>query len=160
MLSYWKYSRTRASVQKLWPKGLSFYGNVKWSLSSPSFTTSFIFPVIPDIFYRESILVFWGWKSDDNYKHDDRCSLRLGPISQYHWALSIHLFHRNVLYMKLSKDGSSGQSSIIPQPDRHSVLLLVDPQNDFFPGGAMGMPTKGNNLIPVINAYIKHFSRQ
>ena len=62
--------------------------------------------------------------------------------------------------MKLSKDSSSGQSSIIPQPDRHSVLLLVDPQNDFFPGGAMGMPTKGNNLIPVINAYIKHFSRQ
>jgi nicotinamidase/pyrazinamidase len=60
--------------------------------------------------------------------------------------------------MKLSKDSSSDQSSI-PQPDRNSVLLLVDPQNDFFPGGAMGMP-KGNDLIPVINAYIKHFSRQ
>jgi len=60
--------------------------------------------------------------------------------------------------MKLSKDGSSRQSSI-PQPDRHSALLLVDPQNDFFPGGAMGMP-EGTNLVPVINAYIKHFSQQ
>ena len=63
-----------------------------------------------------------------------------------------------VLHMKLSKDESSGQSTI-PQPDRHSALLLVDPQNDFFPGGAMGIP-EGNNLVPVINAYIKHFSRQ
>ncbi len=63
--------------------------------------------------------------------------------------------------MKLSKDSASGQStqSSIPQPDRHSALLLVDPQNDFFPGGAMGMP-EGTNLVPVINAYIKHFSQQ
>jgi nicotinamidase/pyrazinamidase len=60
--------------------------------------------------------------------------------------------------MKHSKDSASEQSSI-PQPDRQSALLLVDPQNDFFPGGAMGMP-EGNNLIPVINDYIKHFSRQ
>jgi len=60
--------------------------------------------------------------------------------------------------MKLSKDSASDQSSI-PQPDRQSALLLVDPQNDFFPGGALGMP-EGNNLIPVINDYIKHFSRQ
>jgi nicotinamidase/pyrazinamidase len=63
--------------------------------------------------------------------------------------------------MKISRGSESGHSTpaSIPQPDRHSVLLLVDPQNDFFPGGAMGIP-KGNNLIPVINAYIKHFSRQ
>ncbi len=60
--------------------------------------------------------------------------------------------------MKRSKDPPSSQS-IIPQPDRQSALLLIDPQNDFFPGGAMGMP-ESNNLIPVINAYIKHFSRQ
>jgi nicotinamidase/pyrazinamidase len=60
--------------------------------------------------------------------------------------------------MRLAKDSSSDQSSI-PQPDRHSVLLLVDPQNDFFAGGAMGIPDN-NNLIPSINAYIKHFSRQ
>lgn len=60
--------------------------------------------------------------------------------------------------MKLSKDGSSDQSSI-PQPDRQSALLLVDPQNDFFPGGTMGTP-EGTNLVPTINTYIKHFSRQ
>jgi len=60
--------------------------------------------------------------------------------------------------MKHSKDSASEQSSI-PQPDRQSALLLVDPQNDFFPGGALGMP-EINNLIPVINDYIKHFSRQ
>ncbi len=60
--------------------------------------------------------------------------------------------------MKLSKDGSSGQSSI-PQPDGHSALLLIDAQNDFFPGGAMGIP-EDTNLVSVINTYIKHFSRQ
>jgi nicotinamidase/pyrazinamidase len=63
--------------------------------------------------------------------------------------------------MKLSKDSASGSSSqsTIPQPDRQSALVLLDPQNDFFPGGAMGTP-KGNDLTPVINTYIKHFSRQ
>ena len=60
--------------------------------------------------------------------------------------------------MKLSKDGSSGQSSI-PQPDGHSALLLIDSQNDFFPSGAMGIP-EDTNLVSVINTYIKHFSRQ
>ncbi len=59
--------------------------------------------------------------------------------------------------MKLSKDDSSGQTPI-PQPDRQSALLLVDPQNDFFPGGALGIP-EGNNLISTINSYIQHFSR-
>jgi nicotinamidase/pyrazinamidase len=63
--------------------------------------------------------------------------------------------------MKLTKDAASGLSSpsSIPQPDRQSALLLVDPQNDFFPGGARGVPV-GDSLIPVINTYIKHFSRQ
>jgi nicotinamidase/pyrazinamidase len=62
--------------------------------------------------------------------------------------------------MRLSKDSDTGPStpSSIPQPDRQSALLLVDPQNDFFPSGAMSNP-EGDNLIPVINAYIKHFSR-
>lgn len=60
--------------------------------------------------------------------------------------------------MKLSKDGSSSQSTI-PHPDQQSALLLLDPQNDFFPGGAMGM-LEDNDSIPVINTYIKHFSRQ
>jgi len=55
--------------------------------------------------------------------------------------------------------GSTADQSSVPQPDRQSALLLIDPQNDFFPGGAMGMP-EGNNFIPTINTYIKHFSRQ
>ncbi len=59
--------------------------------------------------------------------------------------------------MKLSKDEPSEQRSI-PLPDRQSALLLVDPQNDFFPGGAMGLQ-EDTNLIPIINAYIQHFSR-
>ena len=66
--------------------------------------------------------------------------------------------------MKLSKhpsplDASCSQPSIIPQPDQHSALLLVDLQNDFFPGGALALPG-ADLLIPLINTYIKHFSRQ
>ncbi|MEO7863064.1 MAG: isochorismatase family protein [Nitrospirales bacterium] len=66
--------------------------------------------------------------------------------------------------MKLSKqaspsDSSHTQTSTAPQPDQYSALLLVDLQNDFFPGGALAVP-EANSLIPLINAYIKHFSRQ
>jgi nicotinamidase/pyrazinamidase len=66
--------------------------------------------------------------------------------------------------MKLSKhSASSSPSSLhfspIPQPDQHSALLLVDLQNDFFPGGALAIPG-AELLIPLINTYIQHFSRQ
>jgi nicotinamidase/pyrazinamidase len=66
--------------------------------------------------------------------------------------------------MKLSKqssssDSASDQTSTIPHPDQHSALLLVDLQNDFFPGGALAVPG-ADALIPRINSYIKHFSRQ
>ncbi|GJL69549.1 MAG: nicotinamidase [Nitrospirales bacterium] len=66
--------------------------------------------------------------------------------------------------MKLSKhvspsDSSHIQTSTAPQPDQYSALLLVDLQNDFFPGGALAVP-EADSLIPLINAYIKHFSRQ
>ncbi|MDT3777192.1 isochorismatase family protein [Nitrospira sp. MA-1] len=66
--------------------------------------------------------------------------------------------------MKLSKhvspsDSSHIQTSTVPQPDQFSALLLVDLQNDFFPGGALAVP-EADSLIPLINAYIKHFSRQ
>jgi len=66
--------------------------------------------------------------------------------------------------MKLSKQASSSdpqntQTLTIPQPDPHSALLLVDLQNDFFPGGALAVP-EADVLIPLINTYIKHFSRQ
>jgi len=66
--------------------------------------------------------------------------------------------------MKLSKqtpssDSHNPRTSTIPQPDQHSALLLVDLQNDFFPGGVLGVP-EADGLIPLINTYIKHFSRQ
>ena len=66
--------------------------------------------------------------------------------------------------MKLSKqtvpsDSSHPYPSTVPQPDQQSALLLVDLQNDLFPGGALAVP-EANSLIPLINAYIKHFSRQ
>jgi len=39
------------------------------------------------------------------------------------------------------------------------ALLIVDVQNDFCPGGALGVP-QGDKIIPVINKYIKIFSRK
>jgi len=36
------------------------------------------------------------------------------------------------------------------------VLIVVDVQNDFLPGGALGVP-HGEAVIPVLNAAIKHF---
>jgi nicotinamidase/pyrazinamidase len=38
------------------------------------------------------------------------------------------------------------------------ALLVVDVQNDFCPGGALGVP-QGNKIIPNINKYIKIFSK-
>ncbi|MGD9851026.1 MAG: isochorismatase family protein [Nitrospirales bacterium] len=60
--------------------------------------------------------------------------------------------------MKLSKDSLSSRRLAVPQPGRHSALLLMDLQNDFFPGGALGIP-EAEAIIPTINAYIRHFSR-
>ena len=39
------------------------------------------------------------------------------------------------------------------------ALLVVDVQNDFCPGGALGVP-EGDKIIPKINKYIKIFSRK
>lgn len=38
------------------------------------------------------------------------------------------------------------------------ALLIVDVQNDFCPGGALGVP-EGDKIIPVINKYIKIFAK-
>lgn len=38
----------------------------------------------------------------------------------------------------------------------NTALLIVDVQNDFFPGGALGVK-EGNRIIPVINRLIEHF---
>lgn len=36
------------------------------------------------------------------------------------------------------------------------ALVIVDVQNDFLPGGALGVP-KGDKVVPVINGYIDRF---
>jgi nicotinamidase/pyrazinamidase len=39
------------------------------------------------------------------------------------------------------------------------ALLIVDVQNDFCPGGALGVP-EGDKIIPAINKYIKIFAKK
>ncbi len=39
------------------------------------------------------------------------------------------------------------------------ALLIVDIQNDFCPGGALGVP-EGDRIIPAINKYIKYFAKK
>ena len=41
----------------------------------------------------------------------------------------------------------------------HPVLLVVDVQNDFCPGGALGVP-EGNRIIPLINDAMLIFARR
>ncbi len=42
--------------------------------------------------------------------------------------------------------------------DEHDALLVVDVQNDFYPGGALPVPD-GDQVVPVLNEYIKTFQR-
>jgi len=39
------------------------------------------------------------------------------------------------------------------------ALLIVDVQNDFCPGGALGVP-EGDKIVPVINKYIRIFTQK
>lgn len=39
------------------------------------------------------------------------------------------------------------------------ALIVVDVQNDFLPGGALGIP-RGDEVVPVLNGYITRFARQ
>lgn len=41
----------------------------------------------------------------------------------------------------------------------YMALIIVDMQNDFLPGGALGVP-EGDKIIPVVNQYIRLFSSQ
>lgn len=50
----------------------------------------------------------------------------------------------------------------VPNPSgipNHSCLVVVDVQNDFCPGGALGVP-EGDKVVPVLNAWIKKFREQ
>jgi nicotinamidase/pyrazinamidase len=42
-------------------------------------------------------------------------------------------------------------------PDASSVLLVVDVQNSFLPGGSLAVP-RGNEVVPVINDLAKRFA--
>lgn len=44
------------------------------------------------------------------------------------------------------------------QIDRHTVLVVVDVQNDFCPGGALAVP-EGDKVVPVLNKYIQKFMK-
>lgn len=42
--------------------------------------------------------------------------------------------------------------------DKRSALIVVDVQKDFCPGGALPVP-EGDKVVPMLNEYIKHFTR-
>jgi len=42
--------------------------------------------------------------------------------------------------------------------DEHSVLVVVDVQNDFCPGGAIPVPD-GDKIVPMLNEYVKKFKK-
>ena len=42
------------------------------------------------------------------------------------------------------------------QPQSHDALIIVDVQNDFLPGGSLAV-SDGNDILPVLNTYIKIF---
>jgi nicotinamidase/pyrazinamidase len=43
--------------------------------------------------------------------------------------------------------------------EKHDALIIVDVQNDFLPGGALPV-LKGNEIIPVLNNYVKKFTEK
>ena len=43
-------------------------------------------------------------------------------------------------------------------PDSHDALLVVDMQNDFLPGGSLGIEG-ADSIIEVVNSYIERFAR-
>jgi len=42
------------------------------------------------------------------------------------------------------------------QIDKHTMLVVVDVQNDFCPGGALAVP-EGDKVVPVLNEYVEKF---
>jgi len=51
---------------------------------------------------------------------------------------------------------ASPKKNIPDYPGPHDALILVDIQNDFLPGGSLAV-ADGNEILPVINKYIKLF---
>jgi nicotinamidase/pyrazinamidase len=46
---------------------------------------------------------------------------------------------------------------IAPRPDDETVLLVVDVQNDFCPGGALAVPD-GDAVVPIVNRLARRFA--
>ena len=42
--------------------------------------------------------------------------------------------------------------------DEHTVLVVVDVQNDFCPGGALPVP-EGDKVVPMLNMYVEKFRK-
>lgn len=51
----------------------------------------------------------------------------------------------------------TGKAQEIPVVDERTVLLVVDVQNDFCPGGALAV-ARGDEVVPVINELAKRFA--
>jgi nicotinamidase/pyrazinamidase len=50
----------------------------------------------------------------------------------------------------------SSDSSMAIQINKQTILVVVDVQNDFCPGGALPVP-EGDKVVPVLNKYIERF---
>ena len=61
--------------------------------------------------------------------------------------------------MKATKKSKATNGRAIAQPDSKSALHVTDIQNDFCPGGALGVPG-ADAIIPIVNDYIRFFHRQ
>ena len=56
--------------------------------------------------------------------------------------------------MKATKKSKATNARAIAQPDSKSALHVTDIQNDFCPGGALGVPG-ADAIIPIVNDYIR-----
>lgn len=72
---------------------------------------------------------------------------------------------RSYLSPAVRPDGSSAPPELIGERcgswpvnvEAHDGLVIVDVQNDFLPGGALAVG-RGDQVVPVLNAYIRHFT--
>ena len=44
------------------------------------------------------------------------------------------------------------------QIDKRTLLVVVDIQNDFCPGGALAVP-EGDRVVPILNKYVEKFEK-
>jgi nicotinamidase/pyrazinamidase len=59
----------------------------------------------------------------------------------------------------VSKARRAGGNRLGKIPDAGDALLVADVQNDFLPGGALGVP-RGDEVIAPLNDYLRKFARQ